>query len=120
VTDNTTGQSSTTEQWYDGPGNSAEWITESLSDENNCAGQCTMTGYDPAVTYNGLNYNAGANPNGGTGRNRRPGLWPGVHAVCGGDFAKPDVKRLQYELHRLLGQGSGPANPRDRPSYFKA
>ena len=64
VADNSTGQSSTTVQWYDGPGTSAEWITESVTDENNCAGQCTMTGYDPAVTYNGLNYNAGANPTG--------------------------------------------------------
>jgi Peptidase A4 family len=45
---------------YNTPGTSAEWITESSTDHNNCGGQCTLTGYDPAVTYSGLSFNNNA------------------------------------------------------------
>lgn len=66
LTDDTTGQNFTTQQYYFGPDTSAEWITEAFNDTDWCsgfnatdgvAGQCQMTSYSPAVRYSGLSYN---------------------------------------------------------------
>jgi hypothetical protein len=68
VTDDSNGQTFEAEQWFSGPGLSAEWISESYSDGLYCAGgdygttsnECTETGYTPAVSYSGLGYNHNA------------------------------------------------------------
>jgi Peptidase A4 family len=56
VIDNTNGESFQTDQYYYGPGQSAEWITESSTSYVACGGQCTETGYGPAVHYGSLAY----------------------------------------------------------------
>jgi Peptidase A4 family len=62
VVDNTNGGSFQTTQYYTGPQATAEWITESMTDNANCGGQCTETSYSPAVTYSGLGYDASTSP----------------------------------------------------------
>jgi Peptidase A4 family len=53
------------EVYYTGPGDTADWITESASDAQECSGavdgmtnECPETGYSPAVSYSALGYNA--------------------------------------------------------------
>ena len=62
VVDDTNGESFQTTQYYTGTGQSAEWITESLTNKDACSGQCTMTDYSPQVTYSKLGYNANTTP----------------------------------------------------------
>lgn len=68
VEDNTTGETFITDQPYDGPGSSAEWIVEDPSQATNpnCTTnpnpppyECPMPAYTPAVQFTGL----GATPN---------------------------------------------------------
>jgi Peptidase A4 family len=68
MTDTTTGQTwSSGDQYYPGPGYSAEWIVEDPgkagqpcgSSGGNFAGQCPLPAYSPAVSFNGLGLTPG-------------------------------------------------------------
>jgi hypothetical protein len=53
LTDNTNGQSFTTDQTYTGPGTSAEWIVEAPTVNGS---QTTLAPYSPEVDFSGLGF----------------------------------------------------------------
>jgi Peptidase A4 family len=65
VEDRTDNQVAGQDVYYDGPGNSAEWVNESATSPQECSGavnelanECPETEYSPAVNFGSLGYNA--------------------------------------------------------------